>query len=275
MSRTPRRRSPLALLPILPLLILALAATCDGNSSDKASDPTGAVPVYVAVGDSLSAGVGASDVASTGFVPLVHESLGESYVLANLGHSGDTSSQLLEHGHLNDLTTAAGTSGHRVRVITLEIGGNDLLGIYFSLVLPGVCPTLAEAREKPECVEALQDALAAFEPNLIAALDEVEAAAPDAQILLLTLYDPFSGELPVQSEIAVLAMEGEAGSQIPEGLNTIIRRQAERDNVTLVDIYPLFNGRGGELISGDFIHPNDAGYAVMADAVIAALQTLP
>jgi lysophospholipase L1-like esterase len=42
--------------------------------------------------------------------------------------------------------------------------------------------------------------------------------------------------------------------------------------VKLADVYPLFVGKAQEYISQDIIHPNDTGYRVMADAVIAVLQ---
>ena len=38
-----------------------------------------------------------------------------------------------------------------------------------------------------------------------------------------------------------------------------------------MDLYPLFEGKAGQLISQDSIHPNDEGYRVIAEAVIQAL----
>jgi lysophospholipase L1-like esterase len=63
-----------------------------------------------------------------------------------------------------------------------------------------------------------------------------------------------------------------AGSEIPEGLNDIIRREAEQRGLPIADVYEPFQDRASELLSGDFIHPNDAGYRVMADVVIATLE---
>ena len=92
--------------------------------------------------------------------------------------------------------------------------------------------------------------------------------------MLLTLYNPFSGFLPVQSEIAALSLEGIADSQFPNGLNDIIRKHAGQRDLPVVELYEPFENRASELISGDFIHPNDAGYRVMAEAVIATLEDL-
>ncbi len=274
------------LLLLLPLLAVALAAACGDSSRPTAPAATdGAnVPVYIALGDSLSEGIGASTPGSMGFVPLVYDSLPDGYELQNLGHSGDTSLQLIDHGHLDDaIATIEQLNGdsdadNDVRLVTLEIGGNDLLRLYSSFVITGVCPDVDTLLTTPDCVDALTTVLTNFEPNFAAMLDSIEAADPSLELVVLTLYDPFSGRLPVQSAISQVSLEGMEGSPFPEGLNTIIRRLVNEHrltdgrNVTLVDLYPLFQGRGNELISIDFIHPNDAGYAVMAEAVIAAIS---
>ncbi len=258
---------PLLLAP----LVFAFAATCGTSSS------TSTKALYIALGDSLSQGIGASDPSSTAFVPLVHTSLGDGYDLLNLGHSGDTSRQLLDHSHVDDAVAKIrdrngdGDTTNDVKLVTLEIGGNDLLRIYFSLVITGVCPDVEASITKPQCTQPLRDALAGFEPNLKQALDSLQAADPSLRIVVLTLYNPFSG-VPGVGELSDLSLEGQPSTPFPEGLNDIIRRQAEEHGVPLVDIYPLFQNSSQKLISGDHIHPNDDGYRVMADAVIAALN---
>jgi lysophospholipase L1-like esterase len=254
---------------LLPLLALAaLGTTCQLPANEQ---------VYVALGDSLSAGVGASRADATAFVPLVHDELPAGTSLLNLGHSGDTSAQLIDHGHLDKavLTIESrnedATSANDVSLVTLEIGGNDLLGIYFSLVLTGVCPDLETSLATPRCVDTLQSVLDGFEPNLEETLDALYDADPGLRVVVLTLYDPFSGLLDTYSELAALSLEGMPGTPFESGLNDIIRAQAEAHGADVAEVYPLFEGRAPELISGDFIHPNDAGYAVMADAVREAL----
>ncbi len=234
-------------------------------------------PLYIALGDSLSAGIGASDSSQTAFVPLVHKALGEGVGLLNLGHSGDTSEQLLSHGHLDEaIANIVRQNGdddpdNDVKLATLEIGGNDLLNLYSSLVLTGQCPTVKDSLAKPNCVDALRGALDRFKPNLKTALDRLLAADPKLNIILMTLYNPFSGGIPTFDELGKLGLEGLPDTPFPEGVNDIIRAQARDSGVTLVDWYPLFEGKALQYISGDFIHPNDAGYRVLADAVIQAL----
>lgn len=257
---------------LLALLALAFAPACGLLGGTD-------LPAYIALGDSLSQGVGASDPGASGFVPLVHKSLDERHDLVNLGHSGDTSQDLLDHGHLDQAIAEIqerngdGDQDNDVRLVTLEIGGNDLLSLYFSLVQTGMCPNLETTLGKAECVDPLKSALRSFEPNLGTALDRLQQADPSLPIVLLTLYNPFS-DLGTTGEVGELALEGQPDTPVPEGLNDIIRALAGERGVILVDVYPLFEGRAHELISGDLIHPNDQGYQVMADAVLGALEGL-
>jgi lysophospholipase L1-like esterase len=234
--------------------------------------------LYVALGDSLSAGVGASVYTEKGFVPLVHEALGPEYALLNLGIAGDTSRKMLEEGTLEravmeiEQRNQDDDAGNDVEVVTLEIGGNDLLDIFFDYVLPGRCPNVELGLQRPECVNQLRGALDRYEPNLDEIIDRLHEADPDLNVFLMTLYNPWSGGDPELSGLAELALEGDPSTPFPEGLQDIIRRQAEANGVPLVEIYPLFANKSKELIASDQIHPNDPGYRVMADAVLAEMR---
>jgi lysophospholipase L1-like esterase len=256
-------------------LFVALVAAACGRGGESAVPDPGA---YIALGDSLSEGVGASVRGETDFVSRVWDGLPGEPELLNLGESGDTSGDLIGHGHLEQ---AAGDVEQRladddpdndVKLVTLEIGGNDLLNIFFDLVAPGTCPSLKEALAKPVCVGALRDALDEFRPNLTEAIDRLQAADPDLPIALMTLYNPFSGGLTPVDEVAELALEGSPDTEFPEGLNDIIRAEGREQGVILVDWYPLFEGKAGVYIYRDLIHPNDEGHRVMAEAVLDAVR---
>ncbi len=256
----------------LPACLVFLGIACGGATAQHSG-------AYIALGDSLSEGVGASRPAATGFVPLVHESLGSEFELLNLGHSGDTSQQLLDHGHLDravaeiEQRNGNGDASDDVKLVTLEIGGNDLLRLYFSLVRTGVCPDVATSLSKAECSDALASAFHNFEPNLAIALDRLHDADSSLGVILLTLYNPFS-HLGALGELGDLSLEGRPGTPFPEGLNDLIRAASERNDVVLADVYPRFQGNTQGLISSDFIHPNDAGYRAIADAVVEAIDAL-
>ena len=290
---------------ILAAIALLLVA-CNGGGNDDASGevrdaqggptaaelPTGSGPtdppapprtiepakprqLYLALGDSLSAGIGASDELSLGWVALVNDAL-PGWELRSLGVPGDDSRELLLGGPqdrgLRDIADRVidAEAGNAGAVITLEIGGNDLLDIYFGLVIPGDCPSVTESLERDFCVSALESALATYRANLAETLRRLTEAT-DAPIFLMTLYNPFSGGASTVDEIGVLALEGLAGTPLPEGLNDVIREVGAEAGVTVVEWYELFLGKQREYIAQDLIHPNDTGHAVMADAVIVAM----
>lgn len=235
-------------------------------------------PLYIALGDSLSYGVSASDPDLTSFVALVHQGFTTDIGLLNLGVPGHTSEDLLTEGELDraiaEITARLedGIEGNEVEVVTLEIGGNDLLNIYFDFVLTETCVSVEQALDEPECVQALEDALAGLESNLDQILSRLRQADPDLPIFLMTLYNPFSGRDPEIALVGDLALEGEEGTPFPTGINDIIRDTGPRYDAVMVELFPLFEGQARELVSFDLIHPNDEGYAVIAAELLAAMS---
>jgi lysophospholipase L1-like esterase len=221
-------------------------------------------------------GVGASDESSLGWVGLVSAALTE-WDLSNLGVSGDDSGELLFGGPLDEglrlieLRSTDAEPGNEVGAITLEIGGNDLLDIFFDLVIPGDCPSVVEALQRQACVEALESALTAYRSNLTQTLKRLAEAAPDTPVFLMTIYNPFSGGSSVLDEMGVLSLEGQEGTEFPQGLNDIIREVGDEAGVTVVEWYELFLDKQSQYIAQDLIHPNDTGHAVMAAAVTEAM----
>ena len=254
-------------------ITLALLVTACGSSAET-KPLTG---VYLALGDSLSEGVGASDQEETSFVAVVHEALGADVQLMNLGVAGDTSQELIDE-QLDRATDEIATRNsdvnpeNDVAVITLEIGGNDLLEIFFDLVLPGTCPNVEDGLDNPECVQQVRETLDTYGPNLDEILTRLREADPDVPIFLLTLYNPFSGGVAVLDELIELALEGHPDTPFPEGLHDIVREQAEAHDAHLVEVGPQFEGKAREYIARDLIHPNDTGYRVMADAVLKEMR---
>jgi lysophospholipase L1-like esterase len=262
-----------------PLFFILTACGSGGAPEEGGLSGPG---LYIALGDSLSEGVGASD-RSAAFIPLVQEGLGEGLDLMNLGHSGDTSSDLLAHGHLERAAAEVGERNsdddpnNDVKLVTLEIGGNDLLRLAPSLILTDTCTSVERALERSECVDALRETLDEFGQNLGTALDRLREADADLAIVVMTLYNPVPGRFGLigtegVSEMAEMALEGLPNTAFPEGLNDVVRREAGERGAVLVDWHPLFEGKANEYSADDFIHPNDAGYEVMAEAVLKAVR---
>src|SRR3989442_6531569 len=256
------------LLPLLAaFLLVGLLA--------PAPPTTGAhqAPVYLALGASLAFGVGASNPSTTGYVGRVYETLKKSeryqatgLELANRSVPGAKSTDLLAPGGQLDSAVNlisqrqqdASPAANEVEIITIDIGGNDLL----ALVAPG-SPCLQSASVEP-CRAAFGEVLSAIQTNLTETIRRLRLAAPEAIIVVVDLYNPFSGTGALREPIAELGV-GQAN-----GVIGAVVAKAELQ-AREASVFQLFSGRGRQGIAPVGIHPNDNGHAVIAEAVIAAI----
>jgi lysophospholipase L1-like esterase len=221
----------------------------------------------------LAVGVGASDPSAMGYVARAYSSLrtserfGDSGLdLVNLGVAGATSTDLVQTGGQLDSAIEEITSRREndsatddVEVITIDVGGNDLL----SLVTPG-SPCLESASVEP-CRAAFGEVLSAIQTNLSDTLLRLRSAAPEAIIVAVDLYNPYSGSGDIREPIAEIGV-GQANGVI--GAVT-----ANPDlRVKTASVFQLFSGRALQWVAPDGIHPNDNGHAVIAEALLAAID---
>jgi lysophospholipase L1-like esterase len=272
------------------LAVAATAALLLPLGASAAAPPADAAPaVYLSLGDSLGVGVGSAPFERTGVARtsyaehLRHLLSGQAHggidAFVNLARRGETTSTFLLNGQAVGATQAIAAPSD-VRVITLNLGGNDLLGL-----LSGPCADPLT----PTCELAVAQALgtvSANYPRVLAALLQALAASQDpggAQVLALTVYNPFSGtgsryEAPVDRVLlgADLKLDCPAAAADPldAGLNDVIACTARAAGVTVVDLYPVFQDRGATLtrIRANDIHPTDAGYAAIASALRRAIR---
>jgi lysophospholipase L1-like esterase len=256
------------LLPLLAafvsLAFLLPAAPADAREA----------PAYVAIGDSVAYGVGASDAATDGYVAVTYDALHRSeryrqrgLELVNLGVPGATSSDLLLPGgqleralaEIEERQADTSSADDNVEVITVNIGGNDLL----ALVTPD-SPCLADPRSS-ECEDRLLETLDALEDDLTQVLRRLREAAPKADIIVLDLYSPLSGRGGAAELVADLVVR--EINIVTEGVVSDPELRAE-----LVRVYSLFRGRASQLVAADNLHPNDDGHAVIAELVLAAIE---
>ncbi len=238
--------------------------------------------VYLALGDSVAFGIGASDIATAGYVPLFSDYLEDEEdikTLVNLSVAAETSGSMIGSGQLAAAVATITDSDNDVEVVTLGIGGNDLLGL---LGTPpcGVDPAGAA------CQVAVATALGGFAGNYTLIVGTLAAALEDdvdETLYVMTYYNPFSGtgspfELPI--EAALLGVDGAidcaaaATNPANAGLNDLIACIGSAVGATVVDVQPAFDGNGLGLTHigvGD-IHPNDTGHTVIADALVASVE---
>jgi lysophospholipase L1-like esterase len=202
---------------------------------------------YLAIGDSISAGYGAMPV-TQGFVYDLYQSGAfddiTNMLFCNMAVPGATSQDVLQYQVPQARLFLADTGQPYRKVITLTVGGNDMLQ-----VLGGGNPATI---------------LQSFGTNLGAILAALKTQFPGAEILVSNYYDP---KLPVPDERTLVMT-----------LNQVIATAAAATGVTLVDIFSAFDGRSGLLLiekkgsAETQIHPTNAGYRAIAQAFKAALK---
>jgi lysophospholipase L1-like esterase len=146
----------------------------------------------------------------------------------------------------------------QVGVITLFMGANDILQMVDR------CGGI----QNINCVtESLPNTLRTLHANLAQIVTTLQAAAPDAELILLTVYNPFASAAPATNVLAQPVLD------IYGGL-------AAQYNLRLVDMYTPFNlvqPQPQTLCTDTFvcgalhdIHPTNVGYLLMARQVWAA-----
>ncbi len=234
---------------------------------------------YLALGDSLAVGAGATDPGRGGYVALLHGRLGHP-ALANLAVGGETSGSFRSEGQLAAALRLLRRADPAVTLVTLDIGGNDLLRLL------GTDPC-ASAPDSAACRQSVAVTLAAFEENYRSSLRSLREAAnrhaPDARLAVMTYFNPFSGTDAVYEAGGRLALLGRdlridcrAAGRDPadRGMNDTIACVARELDVRVADVHPRFEGQGLQLthIGVEDIHANDRGYEVIADAFLDVLR---
>jgi len=253
--------------PVAAFLLLAVLSLTPSPGAHAAD-----APAYLALGDSLAFGVGATNPAAEGYVGLTHFELQQSeryaetdLELINVSVPGATSSELLEpDGQVDEAISEieerlTDNPDAPVEIISLDVGGNDLLALA-EPDSPCIEGTTTEA-----CLDALGEMLSTLQANLREMLVRLRDAAPDAEIYVIDLYNPYSGTGEVQEIVANVAVQQVNG--------VISAASADPDlDVHLVSVFELFEGRAAQWIASDGIHPNDDGYRVMSAALLASIN---
>jgi lysophospholipase L1-like esterase len=279
-----QRRILVTFLAAVALLVAPTAASA--APSDRGQQQ--ATGWYLSLGDSLAAGYQLGvDHPTEGYAGPTLAALQQTAPrtkLVNLACSGETTTSMIEGGKCtyeegSQLDQAVEfLHAHRLttRLVTLDIGGNDIAKCGFSGL-------------QDSCIDP---ALATLRQNLPSIMERLHAAAPQAHIVVLNYYDPF----------LVYALQGPSGLPLAQKslvvlgtFDGLIAANAAAQGADVADVAGAFSttswtplvpvpGIGSVPLNLarilmwtwmapprlDF-HANDTGYAVMAGAVIAEL----
>ncbi len=267
---------------------LALALALGLNLAERC----GADTVYLALGDSVTFGTDPSTAASLvpsygdqGFVRPFADSLaslneGIRPTVLNLGVPGEQSTSFFSavttptsYGRawqLNQNYPGATTSqdalmmssiqaihasGGSIGYVTLLIGSNDIYGLLGTPAFQASSPADQEAM--------LAAALGTVQANYLTILSQLKAMAPEATVILPTYYNPYPSSDPEHTLFASLI----------GGFDAYVQADAQYFGARYADLEPLFAGRELQLtnIGAGDIHPNQAGYALIAGALFQSV----
>ncbi len=208
------------------------------SSGVPASPPSGGGAtkgLYVALGDSLAAGFhpGSGDIRETAYPALAAARLEGTYSLKveNLACSGETTTSLIKGGKC---TYAAGSqlaeaekvltaAKGEAALVTIDIGGNDVLGCARSLTVDQACATKG---------------LATLDANLPGTLSRLrKAAGPGTPVLVLGYYNPWVAAAvrdPGNPDVA-------KARAVIDGLNDRIAAHAKAAATTYVSVDDAFS----------------------------------
>lgn len=223
---------------------------------------------YVAIGDSLTEGVG-DTTNQGGFVPLLTQSLTDTYDYqvtdSNYGVSGNTSKQILQRMQEKiDIQKSLA----KADMMTLTVGGNDVMAV----IRKNLTSLSVSSFTKPA---------KSYQKRLRQIIELARADNEDLPIFILGIYNPFYLNFPDMTEM----------QEIVDNWNDATESVTEEyDNVYFVPINDeLYKGINGEegivstsgdqttvindaLFSGDHFHPNNIGYQIMSDVTMEKIS---
>lgn len=228
---------------------------------------------YVAIGDSLTEGVGDS-TNSGGFVPLVAKEIKKEYKLNgiqtdNYGKSGDRSDQILKRIKKSEDIQQSITAAD---IITITVGGNDLMKV----VKGDLLKITTESFEKP---------LKNYQKEIENIIQEIRKYNENAPIYFLGIYNPFYLYFPEITEMQSIVNNWNKATE------EIVTNEKNTYFIPINDL--LYKGKDNEvgivgqetssssennkkitnelLYEVDHFHPNNLGYQIMANAICKEL----
>ena len=223
---------------------------------------------YVAIGDSLTQGVG-DTTNQGGFVPLLAQSLTNEtdfeVKAINYGVSGNTSAQILSRMQEK---TEIGKDLKQARLMTLTVGGNDLR----KAVLEDTSNLDLDRFEKPA---------KSYVKNLKQMIDLARKDNPDLPIYLVGIYNPLYLNFPDLTELQTIVDQWNQRTEqalsaykdvyfVP--INDLLYKGIDGKSGVTVSEQGKETVTNNALYDEDSFHPNNTGYEIMKEAVLERIH---
>ena len=226
------------------------------------------VVTYVAIGDSLTKGVG-DTTNQGGFVPLLAQSLtnetGLEFKAINYGVSGNTSGQILSRMQEKK---EIGKDLKQAHLLTITVGGNDLR------------KAILEDTSNLD-LDRFEKASKAYEKNLKQIIELARKDNPDLPVYVVGIYNPLYLNFPDLTELQTLVDQWNQRTEetlsayhgvyfVPindllykgiDGKSGVTESELGKETVTNDALY-----------DEDSFHPNHTGYEIMKEAVLEKIH---
>jgi lysophospholipase L1-like esterase len=226
------------------------------------SDESGGL--YIALGTSISAGLGASTATKTWvwlyFGYLASNGSGVAR-LSNLARPGVTTDEI-RRGQLLSAIALIDSPSDTLRV-TIDGGSNDILNLS-SCDHPSdpACPVAGNLR------------------TILRTLNEALARDPGDETIQILEYYNWEIGTPKESANRERLLGSDlkvdcSGTGLALGLNDLIHCIALEQSAVPVEVLPAFDAGGAAFLDVDHLHPDDAGYLAIAKAFGGAVERAP
>ena len=223
---------------------------------------------YVAIGDSLTEGVG-DQTNQGGFIPLLSNAISEisdvNVVSQNFGVAGNTSTQIYKRMTKEKKIQSA---IKKADVITITVGGNDVMKV----IRTQLTNLTENSFEKPAQT---------YQKQLTEIFDFIRDNNPNAQVYVLGIYNPFYLNFPDITEMQdvidhwnqatqEMVMEQKKMYFVP--INDLLSQGVDGNRGVTSSDGDIQTITNDALFEEDHFHPNNIGYQIMSDAVAVAYK---
>lgn len=255
--------SLLFLVLVSLLVVFVLNTVLNQPEKEEQAKETPQKVELVAIGDSLTEGVGDS-LGSGGYVPRVAELMEETkpvseVITHSFGVSGKRSDQILSRMETDPEIEAAVKEAD---MVVFTVGGNDIIKTFKNELLNVQ-------------LESFKEPLNMYEQNIEKMIEMVQQWKPDTEIYLFGVYNPYALYFSEIEEMQVILDEWNKKTSsiaqqydnthyvpideafvVESNLTDVKAAQSSPENTQVIENPYLYED--------DLFHPNDAGYSKMA-----------